>query len=195
MSIINFSHLDILDLIAASCGVASCVYAMKNDIKTYPTGLVGVLIYFYLLYQQGIYGDIVINVYYAIMIVYGWFLWSKKNQRKEEILKVTFLHKKEWWLSSAFIIKLWLLFWLFLYYLTDSNITYIDALTSALAVAGMYWMTQRKVEYWLFFIVMDIICIFVYINKNLYFSAAHFLILTIIASLGYRKWKKIALRV
>ncbi|MFB0938585.1 MAG: nicotinamide riboside transporter PnuC [Urechidicola sp.] len=66
-----------LEFIAAFFGVISVFYAKKENILVFPTGIISTVIYVYLLSQWNLYGDLIINIYYTIMSVYGWYMWSK----------------------------------------------------------------------------------------------------------------------
>ena len=188
---IPMSPIFFLDLFASLFGILTTWYALKNSVKAYPLGLISIFTYIYILYVSGIYGDIVINLYYAIMSVYGWMLWAKKDKTQHDLVRITAFNRNQWLKTILAFFLLWFAFYVWLDQYTDSTIPYIDALTSSLGILGMYWMTQRKLDYWLFFILMDIICIFVYAHKDLYFSAAQFFVLSILAAGGYWNWYKI----
>ena len=67
----------LLELTAAIFGVASVVYAKKENILVFPTGIISTAIYVYLLAIWDLYGDLIINIYYTIMSIYGWYIWSR----------------------------------------------------------------------------------------------------------------------
>ena len=73
--------MSFLEIIAASMGVLSVWYAKKNNVLVFPTGIVSVLIYVYITYQNKIYAESGINIYYFMMSVYGWILWTSKNKK------------------------------------------------------------------------------------------------------------------
>ncbi len=67
----------LLEIVAASLGIASVLYAKKENVLVFPTGIISTGIYIYLLSQWNLYGDLIINIYYTIMSIYGWYVWSK----------------------------------------------------------------------------------------------------------------------
>lgn len=82
--------MSILEIIAATMGVLSVWYARKNNVLVFPTGIVSVLIYVYITYSYQIYAEAGINIYYFLMSVYGWILWTSKNKKiKKEFQKIT----------------------------------------------------------------------------------------------------------
>lgn len=182
---------NILDFFAGFFGFLSAWFARNNSVKAYPIGLISIAIYFYLLFIFGIYGDIWINLYYAVMSCYGWYQWSKKaTDHQTDQLKISRLNLKNWKKTLFVFVLLILLFYLWLTFQTDSSFPFWDALTTSLGILGMYWMTKRKLEYWIFFILMDFISIFLYAQKGLWFSAVQFFALMLLASNGYFYWKK-----
>ena len=134
-------------------GLLSVWYAKKEKIWLYPTGIVSVIIYIDLTFQYKLYGDMGIQVYYLIMSIYGWYFWIKgkgaqvpvpiSRNNKQENLIVFLL-----FLGSFLLIRFGL-------ELTDSNVPVWDALTSALAIAGMWLMARKKIEHWIAWIIVD----------------------------------------
>jgi len=180
-----------LELLAVTFGIISVLYAKNNNILVYPTGLVSTMIYVYILFVFSLYGDLIINIYYTIMSVLGWYLWNKKRNGKDEfpisVMKISDYR------VSAFIFIGTMGFVVLIYYFFDkfTNWTaYVDTLTTALFFVGMWLMAKRKIENWIIWIVADMISIPLYFYKGLTFSSFQFLLFTIIAILGYKEWKK-----
>ena len=94
--------MSILEIIAATMGVLSVWYARKNNVLVFPTGIVSVLIYVYITYSYQIYAEAGINIYYFLMSVYGWILWTSKNKKikkrisknnkRDNIISVSYTH-------------------------------------------------------------------------------------------------------
>lgn len=184
-------YLIALELIAVVFGIISVLFARKNNILVYPTGLVSTIIYVYILFEFELYGDLIINFYYTLMSILGWYLWSKKKGDQEEF-PISTVNRKEF-LISTLIFILTLLFVALVYHFFDKFTdwtAYIDTLTTALFFVGMWLMAKRKIENWIIWIVADIISVPLYFYKGLTFSSMQFLLFTIIAIFGYLEWKK-----
>lgn len=185
------NYLIALELIAVVFGIISVLFARKNNILVYPTGLVSTIIYVYILFEFELYGDLIINFYYTLMSILGWYLWSKKKGDQEEF-PISTVNRKEF-LISTLIFILTLLFVALVYHFFDKFTdwtAYIDTLTTALFFVGMWLMAKRKIENWIIWIVADVISVPLYFYKGLTFSSMQFLLFTIIAILGYLEWKK-----
>ncbi len=192
----QYSHYDTFDIafeiIAVLFGLASVFFALKNNILVYPTGLVSTIIYVYLLNKWGLIGDMLINGYYTTMSIYGWFLWTRKNDNQVEY-PISWANKKEW-INTFVIFIVTILFVILIYHWFDKFndwTAYVDTFTTGIFFVGMWLMAKRKIENWIFWIVGDIVSVPLYFYKGFTFSSLQFLIFTIVAIFGYLEWKKI----
>jgi nicotinamide mononucleotide transporter len=179
-----------LEITAVVFGIISVLFARKNNILVYPTGLISTLIFIYILYNFKLYGEFIINIYYSAMSIIGWYLWSRKNNGQEEF-PISIMNSKEYKISGL-IFTATLLFIALVYYFFDkfTDLTaYVDAFTTALFFVGMWLMAKRKIENWIVWIIADIISVPLYFFKGLTVSSLQFIVFTIIAVLGYREWK------
>lgn len=185
------NYLIALELVAVVFGVISVLYARKNNILVYPTGLISTILYVYILFEFQLYGDLIINFYYTIMSFLGWYLWSKTKDGHDEF-PISIINRKEI-LVSTLIFTITLTFVALVYHFFDKFTdwtAYVDALTTGLFFVGMWLMAKRKIENWILWIIADAISIPLYFYKGLTFSSFQFILFTIIAILGYKEWKK-----
>ena len=157
----------------------------------YPTGLVSTSIYVYLLLKWALLGDMMINAYYFIMSIYGWYIWTRKidethttpisrTNSKEKIIEII-----------IFIITLIFVYIVYKAFDKWNDWTaYVDTFTTAIFFVGMWLMARRKIENWIFWIIGDIISIPLYFHKGFTFTSFQYLIFTIMAIQGYLAWKK-----
>ena len=181
-----------LEITAVIFGFLSVWFSKQNNIWVYPTGMISTSIFVYLLLQWGLLGDMIINGYYFIMSIYGWYVWTRKVD-PIHYTPISITTKKEQQISAIIFIST-LIFVYFVYQSFDkwtSWVAYIDTLTTAIFFAGMWLMAKRKIENWIFWIVGDIISVPLYFYKGFTFSSLQFLIFTIIAIYGYFTWKKL----
>ena len=185
------NYLIALELVAVVFGVISVLFARKNNILVYPTGLVSTILYVYILFEFQLYGDLIINFYYTIMSFLGWYLWSKTKDGEDEF-PISTINRKEI-LVSTLIFTITLTFVALVYHFFDKFTdwtAYVDALTTGLFFVGMWLMAKRKIENWILWIIADAISIPLYFYKGLTFSSFQFILFTIIAILGYKEWKR-----
>ncbi|MBE7652146.1 nicotinamide riboside transporter PnuC [Tenacibaculum finnmarkense] len=188
----TYSNLDIsLEIIAVIFGFLSVWFSKKNKIWVFPTGMISTVIFVYLLFKWQLLGDMMINAYYFIMSIYGWYLWTRTvdNSPINPISKTTSKEKK----TSVFIFLATLIFVYLVYTYFDkwNNWTaYVDTFTTAIFFVGMWLMAKRKIENWIYWIIGDIISVPLYFYKGFTFTSFQYLIFTFIAVSGYLAWKK-----
>lgn len=183
--------LDIsLEILAVIFGVASVWFAKKESIWVYPTGIISTAIYVYICYHYTLYGDLIINIYYTLMSIYGWYMWTKLIQG--EHIEVTKSSKKDILKAvSIFISTAVFVICVYLYFNRFDRITdYFDTFTTGIFFAAMWMMANKKIEHWLLWIGGNIISIPLYFIKGLGFSGIQFTIFLVLAILGYIEWKK-----
>ena len=181
----------ILEIIAVFFGFLSVWFLKKNKIWVFPTGMISTSIFVYLLFKWDLLGDMMINGYYFIMSVYGWYVWTRKidDTQVTPISKINFREKK----ISITIFFATLLFVFVIYKIFDkwtSWVAYADTITTAIFFVGMWLMAKRKIENWIFWIIGDIISVPLYLYKGLTFTSFQYLGFTFIAIFGYLAWKK-----
>jgi nicotinamide mononucleotide transporter len=181
----------ILEVIAVVFGIASALCSVRNNIWVYPLGIVSTSIFVYLLWQWELLGDMVIQAYYFIMSIYGWFIWSRKVDAVHNT-PITRTTPKEH-LISLYIFLGTLVFIYGIYELFEkwtSWTAYVDTLTTALFFVGMWLLARRKLEHWLYLLAGNIISVPLYFIKGYTISSGLYVIFVFIAVTGYFAWKK-----
>ena len=182
----------LLELFAVFMNILSVIYAKRNSVLLYPTGLIGTGIFVYLLFNFSLLGDMIINFYFVIMSIYGWYYWTKKKDRKF-IHNVSRVSVNEYYFSILLavisLISIYLVYEFFGKW--NSWTAYVDSITTAIFFVAMWLMARRKIESWVFWFIGDIITIPLYFYKGLTISSFQYLIFSILAILGYISWKKI----
>ena len=182
----------VLELVAIFFGLVSVWFAKKDNIWVFPTGIINTAIYVYLLWKWSLLGDMMINFYYVVMSIYGWYHWTRKKDDVVEfpISRMNTAEKK--WsvviftLTIAFVVVVYTFFDKFTHWTT-----YVDTFVTGIFFVGMWLMAKRKIENWILWIIGDIISIPMYFAKGYSFTSIQYLIFTIIAVYGYLEWKRI----
>ena len=207
----------LLELIAAIFGVASVLYAKKENILVFPTGIISTIIYVYLLSKWDLYGDLIINIYYTIMSIYGWYMWSKIIDDEKHHIPISRTNKID--KLKAFGIFLFTSIFVIIVYryynvmpnnlnfnesinyaylnMTSGNLEnfrkitpFLDTFTTGIFFAGMWLMANKKIENWTFWIAGNIVSIPLYFIKGYGFTGIQYTIFLVLAIQGYLEWKK-----
>ncbi|MDA7810374.1 nicotinamide riboside transporter PnuC [Flavobacteriaceae bacterium] len=180
-----------LEITAVVFGLLSVWYSKNNNILVFPTGMISTSIFIYLLFKWVLLGDMMINAYYFIMSIYGWYIWTRKeNKVTTPISRVNSFEKKI--AILIFLFSIVFVYSIYVYFDKWGSLTsYIDNITTAIFFVGMWLMAKRKIENWIFWIVGDVISVPLYFYKGLTFTSLQYFIFTFIAIAGYYSWKKI----
>ena len=181
-----------LEFLAFSLGIWSVLLARKVNIWVYPTGLVATVITTYLLYVAGYLGDMLLNGYFSIMSIYGWYRWSTRKENEEGIFISRTTLKEKTIGILLFFITIFVVFGIystFQYQIKIDN--YIDILASGIFFTAMWYMALKKIESWTLWIIGDMIVVPLYAYRGLGMLALQYLIFTILAIIAYLEWKKI----
>jgi nicotinamide mononucleotide transporter len=172
-------------------GIVSVWYAKKENILVYPTGLIATILSVYLLFRDRLMGDMMMNFYFSIMSVYGWWNWSRKKDNKY-VVPISRTNTQE----KIIGVGLFLLTILITYLVYKSSgvkietSNYIDMITSGMFFTGMWYMAKKKIENWVLWIIADIITVPLYAYRGWGMLSLQYLIFTILAIQGYLAWKK-----
>src|SRR5690606_25296780 len=185
------NHIVILEIIAVALGLLSAWFSKKDNILIYPTGILSTAIFVYILAFYSLLGDLVINIYYFSMSIYGWYIWTRKVDA-EHYTPITKTTSKEWQICIfIFVATLIFIFGIYEYFEKWNSWTaYVDTLTTAIFFVAMWLLARKKLENWTFLLVGNIISIPLYFYKGLIFTSFQFFLFVIISIYGYRAWKK-----
>ncbi|MWB95679.1 nicotinamide riboside transporter PnuC [Flavobacterium sp. GA093] len=182
----------ILEFLVFVFGILSVWFAKKENIWVYPTGLVATVISVYLLYLAGYIGDMIINGYFSIMSIYGWYVWSKGGTT-EDNLPITRTNFNEKIIGVVlFLVTIFVVFGIYKFF--DYEIkydNYVDMISSGIFFAGMWYMARKKIENWTLWIIGDILVVPLYAYRGLGMLSLQYLIFTILAISAYIEWKRI----
>jgi nicotinamide mononucleotide transporter len=180
-----------IELLGAILGVLYIVFSIRQNILTWPTGLLTSALYVAVFFQAKLYADMGLQVYYVLISVYGWYYWvkGKKDQEKVKVpVKRTTL--KLWTVLIVVSIVLYLIILLILIKWTNSDVPYMDSLTTALSIVATWMLAKKYIEHWLIWIFVDLVSSGLYIYKELWPTVILFIIYTLLAYRGYIEWGK-----
>ncbi|MFK7954019.1 MAG: nicotinamide riboside transporter PnuC [Ekhidna sp.] len=179
-----------LEFIAVICGILSVWYSKQEKILVYPFGIISVLIYAYITYEYKLYADAGVNVYYFVMSAFGWWNWKNTKDAGASQIPISKSTRIGHLTNGITFLLSGILIWFLLQKFTDSDVPVFDAITTGLAITGMYLMALKKIEHWYFWIACDLISIPLYIYKGLPFTSLQFLVFTAIAVMGLISWRR-----
>lgn len=181
--------MDWLEITGTFVGLLYLWFEYKASIWLWAAGIVMPALSLLVYYRTGLYADFGINIYYLLAGLYGWFMWLRGASGKRELPVV---HTPVRQVLPLTLISVGLFFaiaWILIFF-TDSNVPWLDSLTTALSIVAMWMLAYKQAEQWLVWIVVDAVSCGLYLYKGLPFYAVLYGIYTIIAFFGYFKWVK-----
>lgn len=176
------------ELAAVILAVAYLLLAMKQNQWCWPAAFVSTAIYTVLFWESALLMESVLNAYYLLMAVYGWWAWHQKSDSSTERTIVS------WQLSThvKVIVGLSLVSALVGYLMatyTHADYAYLDAATTVFAVFTTWMVTQKVLENWLYWLVIDALSIYLYMAKSFNLTALLFMFYCVMVIIGYRQWR------
>jgi len=177
------------EAIAVLLAIAYLLLAMRQSLWCWLAAFVSTLIYAILFFDAALLMDSILNAYYLIMAVYGWYSWKYGKRGKKE------LNVSSWGVvQNIQIILILALISIGFGYMMDNytraNFAYMDSATTIFAIFATYMLAKKVLENWLYWIVIDVVSIYIYIQKAFYLTAGLFIFYSILAFFGFLQWKK-----
>lgn len=179
-----------IEILGFVIGVIYLVLEYYAKPQVWIASVVMPMISMWLYFRKGLYADFAINIYYVVIAVYGYIAWTMRSRKDADRPALRITHLPAW--VGGFCLAatglLWWLIWYVLAHFTDSNVPVADAFTTALSILALWMMARKYAEQWLAWLIVDAVCVGLYIYKGIYLYASLYAAYTVIAVFGYRKW-------
>ena len=180
-----------LDILTTVLGLIYIWLEYRASIALWFVGIIMPALDVWLYWSHGLYGDAGMAVYYTLAAVYGFYIWKFKKTRKlKQLLPIIHLPRRQYLPATLFFLFAWGATYYILVNWTNSTVPLLDSFTNALSFVGMWALARKYLEQWFFWIVVDVVCCFLYIQKGIPFKAGLYGLYVVIAIAGYYKWKQ-----
>lgn len=188
----------IIEIAGVVIGLVYLYLEYKASIHLWIVSIIMPAIYLYIFFRAGLYADVGINLYYLLIALYGWAAWKysfrlfgDKDNRASEELRISHATRKDWLKAGVGYLFAQLLIACALANFTDSDVVWADSFVAALSIVGMWMLARKVIEQWWVWLVVDLASVGLFAYKDLYFTAALYLLYAVIAIFGYKKWEKL----
>ncbi|MBD2798341.1 nicotinamide riboside transporter PnuC [Xenorhabdus sp. 18] len=209
----NLSYIEAIGTIA---GLLCIWLASQEKIINYLFGLINVSLFAVIFFQIQLYASLILQIFFFVANIYGWFAWSRVNEQKQIALKIRWLSLKQMAIVAAislfailvmtfnidqvfgYMAKVVVLvlqgigFNITLPVLQPDAFPFWDSVMTVLSIVAMILMTRKHVENWLIWGVIDVISIVIYYHQGVLAMSLQYVILTGIALNGTRLWIRAA---
>lgn len=181
--------MSVVEIIAAVITAYSIWLATKENVLYWPTGIVSLVMYTWTFYNAKLYGESILQVVCLVLMIYGWYEWLRGGKGHTE-LPVSKTPGRAWPLLFLAGIAGSVLSALLMRRFTDNPAPAIDASILAFSLVAQLMTARKWIENWIFWIVINVVSIYLYIDRKLYPTAVLYVVLLLLAFDGYRKWKR-----
>ena len=199
INLIAFSVMDsqvsYLELMATFFGLISVYFATKENILTWPTGVINEFGFFFLFFQVNLYAGMLLQILFFIVTLYGWYFWKKiKTERSVVNIKQLQLI----WLIISIVMGTFIFNFLVshLHLLIPGIIkqpavqSVLDSLVAVTSIAATYLLAKKILFAWVLWILVDLMSIGLFVSQQLYLVAIEYSIFMMMAIYGYICWRK-----
>jgi nicotinamide mononucleotide transporter len=178
-----------LELIAAVIGAISVWLSVRQNIWSWPTAIVNVVLYALVFYDARLYADMGLQVIYAVLSVYGWYEWLYGGEGRTE-LQVTRTRPRLGIALGVIALAGSAALGTLLHHETDAALPYMDAALSSTSLVAQWMMTRKLLENWLVWIAVDVLYVGMFLFKDLYLTAGLYAVFLALAVRGYIDWRR-----
>ncbi len=177
----------IWEILAVVFAITYLLLAIKESIWCWPAALISTLIYGFLFFDVNLYMESALQLFYIVMAFYGWSQWRKNDNPKTDLKVSNWSYKQH--LTAISLVALLVVISATLLRNTDAAFPWLDSFSTWGAVIATWMVTKKIIENWLYWIVIDSVNIYLYLQKDLYLTTALFIFYTLMCFVGYYKWK------
>lgn len=179
-----------VEVLGAVLGLIYIFLSIKQNIYTWPVGLLTSALFVYVFLVAKFYADMGLQLYYVLVSIYGWYFWLKGSQKPDRPLEISQTPRRLWfWLAGASAVFFGIIHFILKNY-TDSPVAVADALTTALSLVATWMLARKYLEHWLIWIFVDAFSAVLYAWKGLWPTAILFVVYTVLAAAGYLEWQR-----
>ena len=185
-----------LDIFTTVLGLIYIWLEYRAHVALWVLGIIMPALDIILYWQHGLYGDAGMACYYTLAALYGLYVWKfRKTKNLKQELPISHMPKRQYLPATVGFFIAWGVVYYILITWTNSTVPVLDSFTNALSFVGLWALARKYLEQWLFWIVVDVVCCVLYIQKGIPFKAGLYGLYVLIAIAGYYKWKKMMSKV
>jgi nicotinamide mononucleotide transporter len=184
-----------IELIGVITGLMSVVYAVRANILTWPVSILNAVAFFILFYQVNLYSDMFLQVYFFVISIIGWMTWKRKSNKNEIAIMC--------WIERLFVMILLIVCFIIVgffisnihiilpkYFVQPAAYPFLDSFVLVASIIAVTLMAMKRLESWILWIIIDCVCVFLYLAKGVLFMSIEYAIFLGLAISGLISWIK-----
>ena len=189
-AVINYISNNYLELAGTVLSLFYIYFSVKENAILWVFGFFSAICIALFYFQQKIYANSLLQVYYVFISVYGLWAWLKKTDSEKSSLKISKITENKLIISLLTSVFCFIVLYFVIKKYTSSPAPFVDAFTASLCVVGTYLLARKILENWLFFIVADVVLVWLSVVQKWYLLAVLYSIYSIMGVIGYFRWKR-----
>ncbi|MDA0272412.1 MAG: nicotinamide riboside transporter PnuC [Proteobacteria bacterium] len=183
----EFHQNSLLELTAVVFAVAYLLLAVRQNIACWYAAFISTGIFLYVFWQVNLYMEAGLQVYYLGMAVYGWWAWQRGTISGTPGLRISTWSPRRHLIVIGLVLVATFISGTLLSG-TEQRLGYLDSFTTWGAIVTTFMVTRKILENWLYWIVIDTASLYLYFDRELYFTMILFIVYLVIIFFGYRSW-------
>ena len=181
-----------VELVAFVLAVAMVVFNIRVNPLGWPLAIVSSLLYFALFWSSRLYGDASLQIFFALIALWGWWQWLRGHQADGSTLRVRSLGPRGRAVALLLLALAWPATGLFLRRYTDTDVPWWDAFPTAASVLGQWLLGRKYVENWPTWVVVNVVSVGLFAYKGLWLTVVLYLVFVAMSFAGWRAWRRLA---
>ena len=184
--------VSVLEIVAFVLAIVMVVLNMRVNVLAWPLAIVSSLLYFALFWNSKLYGDASLQIFFALVALWGWWQWLRGTEADGAALHVRSLGtRSRWWLLAVLALA-WPATALFLKRFTDTDVPWWDAFPTAASVVGQWLLGRKYIENWAAWVVVNVVSVGLFAYKGLWLTVLLYTLFIAMSFMGWRAWRKLA---
>ena len=179
-----------LEVLAAALALAMVGCNMREIHWGWPLAIVSSLLYVFVFAEARIYGDASLQVFFAIVALWGWFQWLRGHRADGSALQVSRLTLRGALWALAACAVAWPLVALFLIRFTNSDVPWFDGFATGLSLVGQYLLGRKFIENWVVWLAVNAVSVGLFVHKGLWLTVVLYAVFALLSVAGYLAWRQ-----
>jgi len=184
--------VSLLEVVAFALAIVMVVLNMRVNALAWPLAIISSLLYFALFWNSRLYGDASLQVFFALVALWGWWQWLRGRAADGAALQVRALPVRGRWALLLALALAWPATGLFLKTFTDTDVPWWDAFPTAASVIGQWLLGRKYVENWPAWVVVNVVSVGLFAYKGLWLTTLLYTLFVAMSFMGWRAWARLA---
>jgi nicotinamide mononucleotide transporter len=180
--------MSFLEIIGVAFGLLTVYFSVKQNIWTWPTGIISVSAFGFLFFDIKLYADMCLQIFFLWSCIQGWYFWLRGGENRTE-LEISILSNQQCVLIGCGVIGCVALLGFLFHTFTDAALPYVDSTASGMSVVAQLLMMRKKLEHWYLWIAVDVLSVGIYIYKDIYLTAGLYVVFLLLSIKGLLAWR------